>query len=201
MGLDADLAAYYDDEARTGRRTQLSALRHALRGSIVDLLRAEGRARVLDVGAGPGLDAVELAAAGMQVTALDLAHANAVAMHDRGLRAVTASLYALPVRTGAFDAVWSMSTFVHVPRVRVGDALDEVLRVVPPGAPVAIGTWGGLEHEGLLVPREGGGRFFSLSPHDRWHDLLARQANVERFETFEPDPTSGWEYQFAVLRR
>lgn len=90
---------------------------------------------------------------------------------------------------------------MHVPHNRFDDAIGEMFRVVAPGAPVAIGTWGGLDFEGVaefgeLRPY----RFFSLANHDRWQHMLEQQGHLEMFETFDPHDDDGWEYQFAVLR-
>ena len=96
-------------------------------------LRQEGRHRVVDVGAGPGLDVAGLHADGFDVVGVDLTPANVAAMRQRGLTGLAGSLYQLPLCTTAFDALWSMSTFVHVPRERRDVALTEMLRVVAPG--------------------------------------------------------------------
>jgi SAM-dependent methyltransferase len=202
MGLDDDLIAYYDTEARAGIRERKVGMRVELQSSHVDLLRRSGVRTLLDVGAGPGLDTVEFAAAGFDVTGLDLAPANVAVMASRGLQAVVGSLYRLPFPDATFDAVWTMSTFVHVPSERRLEALVELGRVVRPGGVLAIGTWGGRDYEGVpefgeIRPR----RFFSLASHERWRATLDRLGAVERFETFDPTDPSGWEYQFAVVRR
>ena len=120
-------------------------------------------------------------------------------MGERGLVGVTGSLYPLPFRDGSFDSLWTMSTFVHVPHARFDEAISEMLRVVAPGSPLAIGTWGGRDFEGIvefgdLRPH----RFFSLATHDRWREMLARHGDVETFETHDRADAGGWEYQFAV---
>ncbi len=132
---------------------------------------------------------------------VDLAPANAALMRAQGLAGVAGSLYALPFSDATFDALWTMSTFVHVPHARFDEAMSELMRVVRPGGPVVIGTWGGVDLEavpefGELRPY----RFFSLATHDRWRAMLARHGRVDRFETGPPDPQSGWEYQWAVVR-
>ena len=83
--------------------------------------------------------------------------------------------------------------------VRRGDHRDAAGR--RPWVPLAIGTWGGLDFEGIypygdLRPD----RFFSLAAHDRWREMLARHGDVEIFETYSRDHDDGWEYQFAVVR-
>ncbi len=199
---DADLIAYYEAEARGGHRSAYGDRRVELRGRFAELLRGERISTLLDVGAGPGLDTKRWHADGFRVVGLDLTHANIERMRAAGLTGVTGSLYELPFRAGAFDALWTMSTFVHVPHDRFDEAITEMLRVVVPGAPLGIGTWGGLDFEG--VPEFGElrpYRFFSLASHDRWREMLARHAEVELFETSESTGGQGWEYQFAVVRR
>lgn len=202
VGLDDDLIAYYDAEARAGTRRAHGEMRLGLRSSFVELLVREGRHTLLDIGAGPGLDTIEFERDGFDVTGLDLAPANVAVMRSLGLRAVAGSLYRLPFADASFDAVWTMSTFVHVPAARRHEAIVELGRVVRPGGVVAIGTWGGRDFEGVpefgeLRPH----RFFSLASHARWRRALGRLGSVERFETFPPTDPSGWEYQFAVIRR
>jgi hypothetical protein len=76
-----------------------------------------------------------------------------------------------------------------------------LLRVVGPGSPLGIGTWGGRDFEGVVESGElRPYRFFSLASHDRWRALLACQAIVEEFHTFEASSSDGWKYQFAVVR-
>jgi SAM-dependent methyltransferase len=201
VGLQEDLAAYYDAEARARRRTGRGALREGWRSSFEDRLRAGGCRTVLDVGAGPGVDTIPFRDAGFTVVAVDLGHENARLVRAAGGVAITASLFALPIRSRSFDAVWSMSTFVHVPHSRVDAALAEVLRPLRPEGVFGVGTWGGLDFEG--VPEVGDlrpHRFFALHDHERWRRRLEQLGRVEHFEVAEPDPASGWSYQFAVVR-
>ena len=200
VSFDAELTAYYEAEVRGRRRTSQVDLRVQLRQRCADTLRQEGRRRVVDVGAGPGLDLAGLHAEGFEALGVDLTPANVAVMHQRGLSALAASLYQLPFRAGAFQALWSMSTFVHVPHARFDEALTEMMRIVEPGGLLGIGTWGGLDFEGIV---ESGDlrpyRFFSLASHDRWRATLARHGELELFETYATDDELGWDYQFAVL--
>ncbi len=201
MVREADLIAYYEAEARAGARTTVGEFRRRLRTAFARQLSAEGRRHLVDIGAGPGLDTEAWQHDGYSVVGLDLATANVMTMRARGLTGIVGSLYALPLRDGAFEAAWSMSTFVHVPHDRFDEAMLELLRVVEPGGVLGIGTWGGREFEG--VPHFGTirpYRFFSLAGHDRWQAMLARRATVEHFEVHDPHAGDGWEYQFAVLR-
>lgn len=149
----------------------------------------------------PGRDILALQHVGFDAIGVDLTPENVVTMRARGAVGAAASLYALPFAAGTFDALWTMSTFVHVPHDRFDEAMHELVRVVTPGAPVAIGTWGGRDFEG--VPEFGEFRpyrFFSLASHDRWRSMLERHGQLEHFETFPPTQPSGWEYEYAVVR-
>lgn len=201
MGLDAELTEYYDAEARGGLRGELNSTRVEIRRRHVEALRAERRRTIIDVGSGPGRDTVEFHRQGFDVTGVDLAPANVSALCSQGLAGVTASLYALPFRTASFEALWTMSTFVHVPHERFDQAMTELVRVVAPGAPMAIGTWGGRDYEG--VPEFGElrpYRFFSLASHRRWRSMLERHGDIEHFEAYPPTTEGGWEYQYALVR-
>ena len=201
MGLDEDLTAYYDAEARTGGRVEARGFRVELRTRFVEVVTAEERRRVIDVGAGPGVDTMAWVTDGFDTVGLDLGFENCRVAAGRGLTAVAGSLYDLPFATARFDALWTMSTFVHVPLDRSDQALREMVRVLRPGSPIGIGTWGGRDFEG--VPEFGElrpYRFFSLASHDTWQSVLARHGTVEQFLTFAPADRSGWEYQFAIVR-
>jgi SAM-dependent methyltransferase len=200
VSLDADLIAYYDAEARAQRRDSQAQIRIDLRARFAETIRDDGPLRVIDVGAGPGLDSVQWERDGFEIVGLDLVLANVRLLRGRGLTGVTGSLYDLPFRSGSFGALWTMSTFVHVPRARFEDAISEMLRVVVPGAPLGIGTWGGVDYEGVLeIGDLRPYRFFSLTSHERWQEMLGRHGRVEYFSTSKPNE-HGWEYQFAVLR-
>jgi SAM-dependent methyltransferase len=201
VGVDADLISFYDAEARGGHRAGLGDLRIGLRRGFAATLPRAVRPRVVDVGSGPGLDAAEWQRDGFEVVGVDLAVANVQVMQARGLPGIAGSLFQLPLRGASFDALWTMSTFVHVPDERFDDAITEMLRVVKPGTSLGIGTWGGRDFEG--VPEFGElrpYRFFSLRSHDRWRQMLTKHGLVERFDTFASTGGQGWEYQFAVLR-
>ena len=96
MGLDADLAAYYDAEARAGVRGELDTMRLGIRRGFVDLMRREDRRRLVDVGSGPGRDTLAFQQGGFDTIGVDLAPANLVLMRERGAVGSAGSLYALP---------------------------------------------------------------------------------------------------------
>ncbi|MDQ3391111.1 MAG: class I SAM-dependent methyltransferase [Actinomycetota bacterium] len=195
------LAAYYDHEAQARSNRALDPRRIVLRDEFVAMLAAEGRSRVVEVGTGPGRDGAAFIQAGLQVAGVDISSEHVRLARAAGVDAVCASLFDLPYPLSSFDAGWTMSTLVHVEDARFHAAMDAICSVLREGAPLAVGLWGGLDHEGvsdrdeILPPR-----FFSLRTHARTRAMLGQHGEVERFETWPSDRAGGWEYQWAVLR-
>ena len=198
--LEGRLADYYDREGRVRAAMPLDPGRVEGRDAFVKLLHREKRQRLIDVGSGPGRDTVAFAANGFTTTAVDRSIGHTQLAAAAGLTAVQATLLALPFPPATFDAGWTMSTLVHVPDDRWDVALAEITSVLKPGAPLAIGLWGGLDDERWHPPRGGlPSRFFSLRSHGRAQALCRRHGELESFVTW-PEGHGEWEYQFAVLR-
>ncbi len=132
---------------------------------------------------------------------IDLSPEHVRICRERGVEAHLASVFELPFEDSAFAAGWTMSTLLHVPNDRIDAALDEIMRVLVPGAPLAIGLWSGPDEEAIneddeIEPK----RFFSRRSDRRLREILERHGAVERFETWDI-PGNDWPYQFAILRR
>ena len=199
--LEAGLAAYYDQEAgeRAGRELQPRRVEH--RAAFLDLLVAESRHRVVEIGTGPGVDAQAFLARGLWVSGVDLSPEHVRRAREVGVDAYVASVLGLPFADDSFDAGWTMSTLLHVPDSHLDAALAETLRVLAPGAPLAVGVWGGPDWEGPSDhDRFQPPRFFSLRSHERWRAALERHAAVVQWDTWTLEGQA-WTYQWAVLRR
>jgi SAM-dependent methyltransferase len=200
--LEADLAAFYDQQTPTRAQSRPDPEREIRRAAFVELLRSEGRATVFEVGTGPGRDAIPFLEDGFAVSGIDLSEESVRHCVDAGIDCRQASLFDIPFEDGMFPAAWTMSTLLHVPDTRIDDALLEVMRVLEPGAPIAIGVWGGPDSEryrlyrGIEIPR-----FFSSWSDGRWRAILERYGTVERFDTWVDQPESDMHYQYAVLRK
>ncbi|QSB14065.1 methyltransferase domain-containing protein [Natronosporangium hydrolyticum] len=197
--LALDLMAYYDQDATLRAERQVDPERAIRRAEFLDLLRAEGRRTLLEVGTGPGRDATVFAAAGIQVSGVDLAAEQVRLARRAGVDAYQATIWDMPFPPRCFEAGWSMSTLLHVPDSRFDAAIDAIVSKLLPGAPLAVGLWGGVDHEGaserdVITPP----RFFSRRSHDRLRRMLARAGAVERFVTWGESP--GWQYQWALVR-
>lgn len=197
---EATLAAWYDRELDERVNRAVDAERVARRRAFVSMVVAEGRRSVLEVGAGAGRDAETLAAAGLDYVGVDLSARSVALGAERGRDVRRASILDLPFDDDTFEAGWTMSTLLHVAHDDLDRGLDDVARVLRPGAPLAIGTWGGPEdvEQWWDDGQERGPRFFSNRTDATLRRGLARIGTVEQFATW-PGP-SRHHYQWAVLR-
>lgn len=114
---------------------------HVTEGQIRDLKLKPG-SRLLEIGAGVGLNAYELASRGVIVTDMDIVPPNVELVNyvagQLGLpvTAMNGDSCALPFPDNEFDATFSKSVFEHIHDQE--KALDEQIRVLKPGGRLMI---------------------------------------------------------------
>ena len=110
-----------------GQRAIASALLQPALGA-----EAPGPRRLLDAGCGTGFNLLALGRLG-RATGIDLAPEAIAFCRERGVRAVRASLLALPFPDAVFDAVTSFDVVYHAWVTDDRAAVAEMARVVRPG--------------------------------------------------------------------
>lgn len=198
--LERDLARFYDQQAPQRETRPVPVERGHDRRRFVQILRREDRTTVLDIGAGAGHDSAELDAAGLTVVALDLSLANSVLCQRKGVPSMVASTAHLPIRSAAFDAVFTMSTLLHLPDAAFELAIADIVRVVEPGGLIAVGLWGGLDremvhHDDEFEPKR---RYWYRSDESLLR-LIESHGVIEHSRTWTGD-VEGLHYQFLVVR-
>ena len=201
--IDEDLAEFYEEEAASGRRSAPRGRRLDFRARCIETFRDEGCRSVLEVGCGPGHERPAFADAGLDYVGIDLAIGNAERAPDFGATVIPASLYAPPFRRNAFDAGWSMSTLMHVPIARFDDAMEAIVTVLRPGAPLGIGIWGSSDGADREFVSEFAGhgtrRLFSLRTAERNLELFERHVTVEHLAVEDLGPDE-WAYHLVTAR-
>lgn len=199
--VEADLTKYYDAEGDARSDRPVDPRRVAARDQFLARLAGSERL-VLEIGSGPGRDAGSFHDAGHHVAAIDLSIEHLRRCRATGASAVRATARQLPFAVHAFDAVWSMSTLMHVPNSTIEGVLADIARVLRPDGLAAIGVWGGPDIEDNSVKDRASGsppRLFSRRSSRRWRELLATIGDVEGLEEWGDDPD--FTYQLAVVRR
>lgn len=198
--LERDLARFYDQQAPERETRPVPTERQRDRDLFASLLKGEDRIRLVEIGAGAGHDGAALRIAGFDVVALDLSIASSGLCRSKELRAVVGSGRNVPLRDNSFDGAFTMSMLNHVPDIGFHAAMAEVVRVVQPGSPVAIGMWGGVDWEtthkdDTLEPR----RRFWYRSDAALRSLVAPHGEIELFRTWEGG-LEDLHYQFCIVR-
>ena len=143
--------------------------------------------RILDVGSGPGRDGLLLQQAGKKVICVDASEKMVKLSSERGLESVLASFDKLPFEGESFDAGWSYTALLHIPKKSVSAPLNEIYRVLKPCAIFALGLIEGdaeeyKESSGVDMPR-----WFSFYQKDETENICKKHGfELVYFETFKP---------------
>jgi len=197
--VERDLSTFYDRQAADRLARGLDGRRLEVRDAFIASLKPH--AEVVEIGVGAGHDAAGFVAAGHAVVGIDLSAEHAAFTNSIGAFVALATARALPFRNAAADAVWTMSTLMHVPDVAITGALGELRRVLRPGGVAAIGVWGGEDGEDFIPGPYEPPRLFARRSDDRWRSMLGGVGRVEAFETWRDEGDDAFHYQFALVRR
>jgi SAM-dependent methyltransferase len=120
------------------------------------LAQLQPHMHVLDVAAGPGPLALELAPRVAHITAVDLSPAMVAELRRRAEQQKSANLLAivcdgqaLPLEDASFDAAFSLFGWMFFPDRRKG--LAELHRVLKPGAPLVVSSWAPVARSQLMT--------------------------------------------------
>jgi SAM-dependent methyltransferase len=104
-------------------------------------LRAVGDGgSVIDVGCGPGRDAIDFASHGLHVIGIDASTNMARYAHSEGVPVVIGDMRAPPVAARSLDGIWSAASLLHVPRADVGATLASWRSLLRPGGVLGLST-------------------------------------------------------------
>jgi SAM-dependent methyltransferase len=141
--------------------------------AFLDTFAEHAQFQVLDVGSGPGRDALLLDSKGLEVICVDASRAMVDLCIERGLTAIEGDLLALPFPDHSFDGVWSYTSFLHLPRHELGRALAEAHRVLRINGVLGLGMIEGDTEEYRENMGEGAVRLFTYVTQPEIESLLS----------------------------
>ncbi|NKX53194.1 class I SAM-dependent methyltransferase [Arthrobacter mobilis] len=171
--------------------------RTAERDAFIDELVAGHRHQVLEIGCGIGEDGLAFVAAGINYVGVDGSADNVHRARARRLEAVVGTPDELPFAEETFDAAWAMDALEQVANTDLYGVLTEIMRVLKPGAPLAVGLHSGQDTEGHASETS---RFLSLRSDEMVRNLFEPHGNIRSFTTWELADGSG-HYQFLVVAK
>ncbi|MCG2620677.1 class I SAM-dependent methyltransferase [Arthrobacter sp. I2-34] len=165
----------------------------AERDSFIDALVAAHRHQVLEIGCGTGEDGLAFVAAGINYVGLDPSEENIHLARARHLEAVVGTPAELPFAGGTFDAAWAMDALVEVSNTDMYGVMTEIMRVLRPGAPLAIGLRTGLQGQDT-------GGFDSPRSDEMVKSLFEPHGDIRSFTAWDLADGAG-RYRFLVLAK
>ncbi len=143
--------------------------------------------KILDVGSGPGRDALILKEKGLEVVCLDASEEMVKICSEKGLKAIVGDFNNLPFPDGSFDGVWSYTSLLHIPKSEIQIPIQEIKRVLKSGGLFGLGL---IEGEGEVYKETAGvnmPRLFSFYKEEEIKELLKRNGfELLFFQTFKP---------------
>ncbi len=194
------LRAAYDRAVDYRDELEKTSWKLAERAAFLDRLRAEGRTRLVEIGAGTGQDSEFFAANGVEVLATDLSPESVERCRRKGLNARTMDLRQPDLPTGSFDAAYSVNCLLHVPNTELAAALAAVASLLRPGGLLFLGLYGSDVAEEGIAPwdRHDPPRFFSWRTDEQIQRYAAESFEIVDFHTVLTDDIH---FQSLTLRR
>ncbi len=130
---------------------------------------------LLEIGSGPGRDARVFADKGLHVTGMDLSSSLVeIARKDVPEASfLVGDVLDMPFSDATYHGIWTCATLHHLKKEDLPLALNEMFRVLKPGAPAFISVKGGEgEYFKLDLEFEGNERFFAYYKQDEFEKFL-----------------------------
>ena len=157
------------------------------RSEFLKFLQDEGRETLLEIGCGPGGDALFFQNQGLRVLAVDNAPTMVKLTAEKGVPARVLDCYNLDEINERFDAVYTMNCLLHIPKRDFDQVLDLISGRLNENGIMYIGIWGDQNFEGIwekdrYVPK----RFFSFWKTEALLEVLQRSFKLEYYRRLEP---------------
>ncbi|OPA72789.1 hypothetical protein BVG16_32130 [Paenibacillus selenitireducens] len=144
-----NLSKSYDIDSHRRANTKPVEWKLAEREEFLNKLLSSDKKKLLEIGAGPGIDSIYFKENGIEVTSVDLSAEMIRYCKEKGLQAYVMDFYHLDFADNTFDAVYALNCLLHVPKNEIGDVLLGIRRIMKPGALFYMGLYGGNDSEGV----------------------------------------------------
>lgn len=185
--MDAKTIATYDSMAKEYDDETADFWNQFPVGFIETFTQHVAGKNILDVGSGPGRDALLLQEAGFTITCLDASRSMVEITKSKGLKSVQADMLEIPFGDDVFDGVWAYTSLIHLKKEELPRALAEIRRVLKQHGVLGLGV---IEGEGERYRFSAGinkPRWFAFFEKSEIEDILKTNGFViESFQEFKP---------------
>lgn len=151
---------------------------------------------VLDLGCGTGNEMILLTQSGFQVTGIDLSPEHIKTCESRGLNAKVMDFYQIDFPDQTFDAIFAMSSLLHVPKQNLHIVINEMYRCLKDNQICYIGVFKGF-HDGVMPSMEN--KYIAMYQTQEFADLISPAFEVLEERSFRPNRLS--RYLSLVVRK
>lgn len=203
MSLDkAQLQKAYDNDALRRNDYPVEAWKQVERQRFTKLFLAEGKERLLEIGAGAGKDSLYFMESGMKVTAVDLSPEMVKVCREKGIEAEQLDFYELPSWGRTFQGIYGLNCLLHVPKAELRGVLEAIHDALEPHGLFYMGVYGGKNSEGVwngdwCEPK----RFFSFYTHEALQAELVKVFDIVSFEAIDLGEEKHIRYFQSVIMR
>lgn len=197
-----NLRAAYNQSAVRRDQSPKSAWKLASRQAFLEQLQQESKTRLLEIGAGPGVDGRFFQDHNLTVTCTDLSPEMVRICRAKGLEAHVMDFLNLDFPDAHFDAVYALNCLLHVPKPDLPRILQAIRRVLKPGGLMYVAVYGGFELEEVWQdddhePK----RFFAFYTDEQIQTVVGHFFDVEQFTAVDNNTDNGLHSQILILRR
>jgi len=193
--------AYNEESARKRDLSKKEAWKIAERQAFLERVQQEQCQRLLEVGAGTGVDSQFFQDNGLHVICADLSPAMVNCCRARGLEAYVMDFLHLDFPAGSFDALYALNCLLHVPTADLPAVLSRLHDLLRPGGLFFLGVYGGFEEEGIHANDwHTPARFFAHHTDEFMQEITGQFFLPVSFKTIA-QAEQPWHFQSLILRR
>lgn len=157
------------------------------RSAFLKFLQDEKRETLLEIGCGPGGDALFFQNQGFRVLAVDNTPTMVKLTAEKGVPAQILDCYNLDEINERFDAVYTMNCLLHIPKRDMNQILLLISKRLNDSGLMYLGIWGDQDFEGIweqdsYEPK----RFFSFWKTEALLETLQQSFRLEYYRRLEP---------------
>ena len=135
--------------------------------------------KILDLGSGPGRDALFFKEKGLNPVCIDISLEAVNLCKTKGLESYEMDMEALKFDNNSFDGIWAYTSLLHIPKDRIDFVLIKINQILKDGGIVYTGMKEG-DFEGWLESDKYPGmkRFFSLYKDEELRNIISKYFNI-----------------------
>jgi len=179
--------AYNKYASEYGERTKYFLKKYLAEDVNLFLRNLKGK-KILDLGSGPGRDALFFKQNGFSPVCADMSESMVNLCRQKGLKAYEMDIENLEFENNSFDGIWSYASLLHLPKNKIEGVLEKIKELIKENGIFYIGMKVG-EFEGFKTDQNYPDyrRYFSFYQKEELEKLLIKSFEILHFSRVEID--------------